>query len=192
MSEDRFCGSCALSRGATLAAIGVGGLKRYGCRLWLCRQEFFLIKSINEAYAHPGRPHNRLQEVYNSFDLHDVLGVCKYLSAITGAAFGAFGIFGEKQKDGKLTRGGKVALVGFVVSALIGVVTAAAEQKIDTDDRTEKQKQIQTDLAWQRKALTLIQRQLYSFSDLTTDVHIAIPTNSPAFGEWADAHSRNT
>jgi hypothetical protein len=115
---------------------------------------------------------------------HELIAVGKYASAISAALFGAIGLFGEKQKDGRLTRVGRVALVGFIFSAVIGVVTSWAEQEDETADRTTKQAQLQADLDWQRKTLTSIQRQLYSFSSLTAGVHFKIPEASPLFKVW--------
>lgn len=127
-----------------------------------------------------------------SDDYQAIVVFCKYASILATALFGAFGLFGDTWRDGSLTIFGKVALIGFLLSATIGLATQAGESRIervkaaaDKDKEVKEREHLQNELAWQTKTLSSIQRQLYAFSSLRIKVHLIVPRTSPLFKKLA-------
>ena len=121
-------------------------------------------------------------------DTHQLLGVCKYVSAIAAATFGAIGVFGEPRKagTGKLTVLGKVAVAGFLVSAATGAATSWFEQRKGAEETEAKRLELADALAWQKKALTTMQRQMYPLNDLLLSVRFKVTPGRPEFAEAAN------
>ncbi len=82
-----------------------------------------------------------------------VFEVCKILSLLIGCVLGIYGIIHDFKKDGKVTRPGRYAIIGFMVCGVIAL-------SIEIHDFSEKQsaaqtanRQLQTNLLTQGRIL---------------------------------------
>jgi hypothetical protein len=90
----------------------------------------------------------------------------KLLSGFAAAGFGLFGIGAEtRDKKGKLTKSGKIALVGIVVSGVIAAATSIYE--FNTGQEKDRQERVQT-----QKLMLSVQRNLYPLRGAKIHIYI--------------------
>ncbi len=125
-------------------------------------------------------------------------GPIEIISFFTILMTGFFSIYGllhpYKDKDGKLTKHGRIAVYGIVLSLTLSVVGFGIKLKKDSDDKSSKLKQIQQDLARQQltidkldSVITNVDRLNYPLSDLQIISTFIIPDTSK---EIESFHSR--
>jgi len=104
-------------------------------------------------------------------------GPIEIISFFTILMTGFFSIYGlvntYKDKEGKLTKHGRIAVYGIVLSLTLSVVGFGIKLKKDSDDKSSKLKQIQQDIARQQltidkldSVITNVDRLNYPLSDL--------------------------
>ena len=104
-------------------------------------------------------------------------GPIEIISFFTILMTGFFSIYGllntYKDKEGKLTKHGRIAVYGIVLSLTLSIVGFGIKLKKDSDDKTSKLKQIQQDIARQQltidkldSVITNVDRLNYPLSDL--------------------------
>jgi len=112
-------------------------------------------------------------------------GLIEIISFFTILMTGFFSIYGlvntYKDKEGKLTKHGRIAVYGIVLSLTLSVVGFGIKLKKDSDDKSSKLKQIQQDIARQQltidkldSVITNVDRLNYPLSDLQITSTFAI------------------
>ncbi|RLD36531.1 MAG: hypothetical protein DRJ10_01930 [Bacteroidetes bacterium] len=115
------------------------------------------------------------------------LEIAALLTLVLTGFFSIYGLLNEyKDKDGKLTKHGKVAIYGLVISLTLSIVSFGFKLKSDSDDKEKKLIKIQDDLEHQMSTINKldsvlndIQRASYPLTDL--EIAITYSFNSYSF-----------
>ncbi len=122
-------------------------------RALLPRQPFTGLAKVDRRVARD--VYGALSEGMN-FDLQYMaaLALAKLASSIAAALFGVFGVLGEtRDSEGRLTRWGRVAIVGVLVSCLLAIVSLRLEQ-------SEEQRKAENDKQRRSEDLRIQQQNL--------------------------------
>jgi hypothetical protein len=108
--------------------------------------------------------------------------VLKFAALITGGIFAAIGLLTDyRDKNGVVTKWGRIALFGIVLSTIIGAGTQAIESYRDRDaglknDAANRKSEEQT-----QHLLAQVRRAIYPLRDIALHFVIAYPTDAPSF-----------
>lgn len=131
--------------------------------------------------------------------LQTALFFLKVFSAVLAGVFGAIGTVKEfRGEDGKVTKWGKVALLGVAVSSITAVSTQVIQELIDQQSareaagRIEKQVENQQEILEKmvvqgeksQSILSSLERSLTKFSEISATVFIDLPDNVELVGQF--------
>ncbi|WP_152008402.1 hypothetical protein [Hoeflea sp. EC-HK425] len=134
-----------------------------------------------------------------TFMLQTALFVLKIFSAVLAGVFGAIGTVKEfRGEDGEVTRWGKVALIGVVVSSITAVSTQFIQELIDQQSAKKSTERIELQVENQRKILermvtqgeqsqsilSTLERSLTKFSAISASAFIELPDNVELIGQF--------
>jgi hypothetical protein len=113
------------------------------------------------------------------------LAVAKFLTLLIAGTLGVLGLRVEyKDDNGNITRGGKLALIGIIISTLIAATIQGVEVYKQKVEENTKQQQRTEEAQRANKLLTEVQRGVYNFRDISIDIETTYPSDHEAFAGY--------
>ncbi|UKM66191.2 hypothetical protein GSB9_02770 [Flavobacteriaceae bacterium GSB9] len=113
--------------------------------------------------------------------------------------FSVFMVYDYKDKEGRLTKHGRIAIYGIIISLTLSVIGFGFKLKSDSDSKTEKLKQIQEDVSRQEltikkldSAINNIQRLSYPLTDLNIELIYTFDSTSKSILGFHDSIVKKT
>lgn len=125
----------------------------------------------------------------NSIDLKSILAVLQYSSISISGLLALLGLLHSyKDKDtGKLTRWGRIALVGLILSVLTGVISKTVE--LNLQRKAQESEAVKARIASEQTLaiVTNVERMASSVQKVHIELGFWVPMESPIFGDFRDA-----
>lgn len=123
------------------------------------------------------------------------LGIIEIISLLTIVLTGGFSIYGlvnnYKDKEGKLTKHGRIAIYGIIISLTLSIIGFGFKVRSDSIAKTDKLKQIENDVLRQEltinkldSVITNIQRISYPLTDLEIELIYVFDSTSKSINNF--------
>jgi hypothetical protein len=128
--------------------------------------------------------------IYNHAVSKDLLGVLLIATKFLGTMFaGVFGILGlvtdyRDKTTNVITKWGRLALVGIVVSTMVAIASQAIETVLSRKEAREANAQLARQLELSNSTLAEVERSIFPLKDLAISYEVEIPIQNPLLAAY--------
>jgi hypothetical protein len=128
--------------------------------------------------------------IYNHAVSKDLLGVLLIATKFLGTMFtGVFGILGlvtdyREKTTNVITKWGRLALVGIVVSTMVAIASQAIETVLSRKEAREANAQLARQLELSNSTLAEVERSIFPLKDLAISYEVEIPIQNPLLAAY--------